>query len=61
MNNLRRKAQNGFGLIEVALVIIVIGVLGATGWYALHTKDQTDKILSQADKISQELPPKTHK
>jgi len=49
--------QSGFGLIEILLVIIVIGVLGATGWYALHTKHQTDKILSQTDKISQSESP----
>ncbi|HET6864056.1 MAG TPA: hypothetical protein VFH37_02575 [Candidatus Saccharimonadales bacterium] len=40
--------QAGFGLIEVALVLIVVSLLGATGWYALRSKDRTDKILNGA-------------
>ena len=45
--------QRGFGVIEILLVIIVVGVLGATGWYALHTKHQTDQIFAQSEKTSQ--------
>lgn len=51
-----KKTQKGFALLETLLILIVIGILGAVGWYALHTKHQTDQILSQADKISQSTP-----
>lgn len=45
----RKRPQNGFGLIEITLVIIVVGVLSATGWYAWRSKAQTDKILNNAN------------
>lgn len=45
--------QNGFAILETILILVVIGVIGATGWYALHTKNQTDKILAQSEKTSQ--------
>lgn len=53
------KSQKGFALIEALLIIITIAAIGGIGWYAIHTKHQTDKILSQADKISQSTPTKT--
>jgi Tfp pilus assembly protein PilV len=48
--------QKGFGIIEISLVIIVAGVLGATGWYAFHTKHQTDQILNQAQNETESIP-----
>jgi len=48
------KNQKGFGVIEIALIIIVAGVLGATSWYAFHSKAQTDKILNGAAAESQQ-------
>src|SRR5579862_1558045 len=47
------KNQKGFGAIEIVLIVVVATVLAATGWYALHTKRQTDQILSQSEKTSQ--------
>lgn len=55
------KTQKGFAIVETLLILIVIAVIGGVGWYALHTKNQTDKILSQADKISQSTPITTKK
>ena len=37
-------------------MLIVIGVLGATGWYALNSKRKTDQILNQAAQINQSVP-----
>lgn len=45
--------QSGFGLIEILLLVIVVGVLGGTGWYAWHSKNQTDKILGEASNTVQ--------
>jgi Tfp pilus assembly protein FimT len=44
--------QSGFALIEAFLILVIIAVISGVGWYALHTKHQTDKILSQADQVS---------
>jgi hypothetical protein len=48
-----RGNQKGFAALEGFLILVIITVVGGIGWYAIHTKHQTDKILSQADKISQ--------
>lgn len=48
-----RSSQKGFAVLETLLILVIIGTIGGIGWYAIHTKHQTDKILSQADKISQ--------
>lgn len=50
------KNQRGFAILEGFLILIIIVVVAGVGWYTIHTKHQTDKILSQADKISQNTP-----
>lgn len=50
------KTQKGFAVLESLLILVIIAIIGGIGWYAVHTKHQTDKILSQADKISQTTP-----
>jgi hypothetical protein len=50
------KNQQGFAVLESLLILVIIAIIGGIGWYAIHTKHQTDKILSQADKISQSTP-----
>lgn len=52
-NNKTVRPDAGFGLIEVLLIVVVAGVLGATGWYAFRSKARTDKILNGAAAESQ--------
>lgn len=33
------KGSRGFTVVEVALLVIIAGILGFTGWYVLHTKN----------------------
>jgi Tfp pilus assembly protein PilV len=33
--------QNGFGLIEGLLILVIIGLVGFVGWYIIHTKNTT--------------------
>lgn len=48
--------QKGFAVLESFLIMVIIVVVSGVGWYAIHTKHQTDRILAQADKISQNTP-----
>jgi hypothetical protein len=50
------KNQKGFAVLESLLILIIIATIDGIGWYAIHTKHQTDKILAQSDKISQSTP-----
>ncbi|MGH7156560.1 MAG: hypothetical protein ACREGG_00355 [Candidatus Saccharimonadales bacterium] len=54
--NKHNNSQKGFAVVESLLILVIIAVIVGIGWYAWHTKHQTDKILSQADKISQSAP-----
>src|SRR5579884_2865967 len=47
------RNQKGFAILETLLLLAIMVVIAGIGWYAVNTKHQTDRILSQADKISQ--------
>lgn len=40
-----QKYDQGFGVIEGLLIVVIIGILGFTGWYVLRAKQTTDKNL----------------
>lgn len=56
---MKKLNQTGFAPLEALLILVIVGVVGGIGWYAIHTKHQTDKILSQADQISKSTPVKS--
>lgn len=39
--------QDGFSIIEGLLILVIIAIVGGTGWYVVKAKDQTDKTYSQ--------------
>ena len=41
-----KNNQYGFGAIEGLLVLVVIAIIGFTGWYVWHAKQTTDKNLT---------------
>jgi cytoskeletal protein RodZ len=43
------KNQSGFSAVEALLVLIVIGILGFTGWFVYHAKQTSDKNYSTAN------------
>jgi cytoskeletal protein RodZ len=38
--------QSGFSAIEAVLILVIVGMLGFTGWYVWHAKQTADKTLS---------------
>jgi hypothetical protein len=40
--------SSGFSIVESLLVLVVIGILGFTGWYVYHAKQTSDKNYSAA-------------
>ena len=48
--------QSGFAILEALLILVIVAVISGVGWYAVHTKHQTDKILAQSEKTSQSVP-----
>jgi hypothetical protein len=39
--------QKGFAALEGLLILVIIAIIGGTGWYVMKAKDNTDKTLSQ--------------
>src|SRR5262245_47329090 len=42
------KSQKGFAVVETFLMLVVVTIIGGTGWYLWHTKTQSDKSLDNA-------------
>jgi len=43
---MKKPDQTGFATIEAVLIIVVVAILGYTGWFVWHAKQNTDKTLS---------------
>lgn len=46
------KKQKGFTLVEGLLILTIASLIGFTGWYAWHSKNNAYKALAAADKAS---------
>lgn len=42
------STQQGFAVLEVILIIVILAILGFTGWYVMHSKQQTDATLTKS-------------
>ncbi len=45
--------QDGFGAVEALLILVIVGVISAIGWYLWHTKHGTDKSVPTASHSSE--------
>jgi len=52
------QKQQGFSAVEALLILVVIGILGFTGWYVYHARQPSDKDYSSATTTGQNnVPP----
>lgn len=52
------KSTHGFATVEAVLIIIVLGIVGFTGWFVYHSKQIADKTLSSDPGSSVTFPKK---
>lgn len=45
---MKKTNQKGFSIAEALLILVVIGILGFTGWFVYHAKQTSDKNYSAA-------------
>lgn len=50
---MKKTNQSGFSTVEALLVLVVVGILGFTGWYVYHSRNVADKGYGAADAQSQ--------
>jgi hypothetical protein len=47
--SLKRQGQSGFAVLETILILIIVGLIGFTGWYVWHSKQNANDALSKSD------------
>lgn len=53
----KQTHQSGFAVVEALLVIIILGLLGFTGWFVWHSKQVANKTFTEASKSVQAATP----
>lgn len=46
------KNNKGFGAIEALLIVVIIGILGFTGWYVWNSHKKTNSIYNAANQVN---------
>lgn len=46
------KNQKGFGAVEALLILVILGIVGFTGYFVWHAKQNTDKSLTPTTSIT---------
>jgi len=47
-----RGSLRSFRVVQVVLLLVIAGIIGATGWYVWSTKEKADKSIDNSLKIS---------
>jgi Tfp pilus assembly protein PilV len=47
------KSQNGFSAIEALLILIIVAIIGGTGWYVYNSNKNTNNIYNSANQSNQ--------
>jgi hypothetical protein len=51
--NMKKQKENGFGVIEVLIVIVVVSVIGFLGWnYISSSKEPTAQPVAQTEEVA---------
>jgi type II secretory pathway pseudopilin PulG len=53
-----KTSQSGFAVVELLLTLILVAIIGFTGYYVWHSQKQTDKALNVANDAAQTITPK---
>jgi type II secretory pathway component PulJ len=41
-----QENPKGFSAIEALLILVIVAIIGGTGWYIWHSRSNTDKTLT---------------
>jgi len=54
-----KQNQNGYSAVEIILVVIVLGIVGFTGWFVYHAKQSADKAYEANTSVGAPTPTTT--
>jgi hypothetical protein len=49
-----RYSESGFAAVEAFLIVVIMAIVGGTGYFVWHARLATDQSLAQADKTSKQ-------
>jgi hypothetical protein len=52
-----KNNHKGFAVLQIILLLVVVGIIGGTGWYVWHSSSQANKNLDNATNASDSAPP----
>lgn len=55
-----QNKQSGFAALEAILIVVIIGIVGSTGWFVLNAKRNTDKSLAGNNSTAPTYSKKNH-
>ena len=44
----KQKNQNGFSALEAFLVLVLVGIIGFSGWYVMRARNNANAVLNKA-------------
>jgi uncharacterized protein HemX len=47
-----KQDERGFSPVESLLLVVIVAIIGGTGWYIYHSKQETNKTLDAATSTS---------
>ncbi len=53
---MKKLNNQGFGAIEMVLCLVIVGILGFTGWYVYQSNNKANDTLQTAQKASKSTP-----
>jgi len=53
---MKKLNQGGFSAIETVLIIVMLGIIGGTGWYVWHSKQAANTALTNASNAQTAVP-----
>ncbi|TAH33970.1 hypothetical protein EYC59_04095 [Candidatus Saccharibacteria bacterium] len=58
INTLHKTNQSGFSTVEAILILVVVAILGFTGWFVWNSQKNTDKTTADTNKSQPAISPK---
>lgn len=49
--NMQKNSQSGFGVVEVLLLLIIVGIIGFTGWRVYEANKEVSQIPADNSKV----------